>query len=133
MTKIKPTSTHDENKRLLEAECLEIYAANQISGQWTLAICSFLATGKMRFGELKKNLQTITDRMLTLELKKIEEKGLITRNVYPEVPVRVEYELTALGMDLLPIIRELEKWGKKHKEHFAAKNTLPAPAIDNRY
>lgn len=115
MTKIKPTSTHHENKRLLEAECFEIYAANQISGQWTLAICSWLALGKMRFSELKKEM-TVSDRMLTLELKKLEERGLISRTVYPEIPVRVEYELTPIGQELVPIIKELEKWGKRHKD-----------------
>ncbi|NLU96407.1 winged helix-turn-helix transcriptional regulator [Chitinophaga sp. Ak27] len=118
MSKIKPTSTHDENKRMLEAECPEIYASNLINGQWTVAICCYLGAGKMRFATLKKKLPTITDRMLTLELRKMEEKGLISRTVFAEVPVRVEYELTPIGHELIPVIQQLEIWGKKHKALF---------------
>lgn len=115
MSKIKPSSTHQENKQLLEAECPEVYAANQISGQWTLAICCYLADGKLRFGELKKLMPTISERILTLELKKMEERKLIARTAYAEVPVRVEYELTESGKELVPIIRQLEEWGRRHK------------------
>ncbi|WP_143310368.1 winged helix-turn-helix transcriptional regulator [Chitinophaga vietnamensis] len=118
MSKVKPASTHEENKRLLMAECMEVYASRLINGQWTLAICCYLAHGKMRFGELKKLLGTITDRMLTLELRKMEDNGLVLRNVYAEVPVRVEYELTDIGKDLIPVIRMLDKWGQKHKALF---------------
>lgn len=118
MSKIKPTSTHDENKRMLEAECPEIYASNLINGQWTVAICCYLSDGKMRFAALKKKLPAITDRMLTLELRKMEEKGLISRTVFAEVPVRVEYELTPIGHELTPVIQQLEVWGKKHKALF---------------
>jgi DNA-binding HxlR family transcriptional regulator len=121
MTRIKPTSTQDENKRLLEAECLEIYAANLISGQWTVAICCYLSAGRLRFGELKKRLVIVTDRMLTLELKRMEEKGLVVKYIFPEVPVRVEYELTPIGQELLPIIYQLRDWGQKHKEQFESK------------
>ena len=60
MSKIKPTSTHDENKRKLEAECPEIYAANLISGQWTVAICCYLAAGKLRYADLKKRMPSIS-------------------------------------------------------------------------
>lgn len=116
MSKIKLSSTHQENKQLLEAECPEIYAANQISGQWTLAVCCYLADGKLRFGELKKLMPTISERILTLELKKMEERKLIVRTVYAEVPVRVEYELTESGLELVPIIRQLEAWGIRHRE-----------------
>jgi DNA-binding HxlR family transcriptional regulator len=116
MSKIKATSTHQENKQLLEAECPEIYAVNQISGQWTVAICGYLSEGKLRFGELKKRMPPITERMLALELKRMEERKLIVRRVYPEVPVRVEYELTESGQELVPIIKQLEQWGRRHKE-----------------
>lgn len=115
MTKIKETSTNFENKKLLAEECLEVYASGLIGGQWTLAICCYLINGKMRFGELKKCLPSITERMLTLQLRKLEENKIVTRSVFAEVPPRVEYELTPIGYQLHTIIKELEDWGRKHK------------------
>ncbi|NDV17480.1 transcriptional regulator [Muricauda sp. TY007] len=116
MTKIKETSTHFENKKILEQECLEVYASNIIGGQWALSICCYLINGKHRFGELKKRLPNITERMLTLQLRKLEQNKIVKRTVYAEVPPRVEYELTTIGYELRSIIRELEKWGRKHKK-----------------
>ncbi|KPH15208.1 helix-turn-helix domain-containing protein [Chryseobacterium sp. ERMR1:04] len=116
MTKIKETSTNFANKKALADVCLEIYASNVIGGQWSLAICCYLINGKLRFGELRKCLPNITERMLTLQLRKLEEDKILTRTVFAEVPPRVEYELTEIGYKLKPIIEELEKWGKEHKE-----------------
>ena len=117
MTKIKETSTNFSNKKALAEECPEVYASNMIGGQWSLAICCYLINGKLRFGELKKKLENITERMLTLQLRRLEQEKIITRTVYAEVPPRVEYELTDIGYKLKPIIEELEKWGKLHKEN----------------
>lgn len=116
MTKIKETSTNFANKKALADECPELYASIVIGGQWSLAVCCYLINGKLRFGELKKQLPNITERMLTLQLRKLEEDKVVTRTVYAEVPPRVEYELTEIGYKLKPIIEELEKWGKEHKE-----------------
>lgn len=116
MAKIKETSTHFENKKTLQEECLEVYAANIIGGQWTLAICCYLIGGRLRFGELKKCLPAITERMLTLQLRKLEQNKIVTRTVFAEVPPRVEYELTPIGYQLHAIIKELESWGKEHKK-----------------
>ncbi len=115
MSNIKETSTNFENKKALGQECLEVYATNIIGGQWSLVICSWLLGGKLRFGELKKKLPNITERMLTLQLRKLEENKIVKRTVYAEVPPRVEYELTVIGYDLKPIIIQLEQWGRKHK------------------
>ncbi|WP_164122803.1 winged helix-turn-helix transcriptional regulator [Sphingobacterium sp. xlx-130] len=115
MTKIKETSTNFMNKQALTKDCLEVYASNIIGGQWTLAICCYLIDGKLRFGELKKCLPNITERMLTMQLRKLEENKIVQRTVYAEVPARVEYELTQIGYELKPIIKELKKWGEKHK------------------
>lgn len=125
MTKIKETSTNFANKKALSDECPEIYASNIIGGQWALAICCYLINGKMRFGELKKCLQNITERMLTLQLRRLEEDKIITRTVYAEVPPRVEYELTEIGYKLKSIILEFEKWGIEHK-------SLIQKEIDNK-
>ncbi|KQR93432.1 transcriptional regulator [Chryseobacterium sp. Leaf180] len=116
MTKIKETSTNFANRKALTEECPELYASNLLGGQWSLAICSYLMIGKMRFGELKKSLGNITDRMLTLQLKKLEQNKIVTRTVYPEVPPCVEYELSEIGYKLKPVIEELDKWGTMHKE-----------------
>ncbi|EJL74045.1 winged helix-turn-helix transcriptional regulator [Chryseobacterium populi] len=116
MTKIKETSTNFANKKALSDECPEVYASNIIGGQWSLAICCYLINGKYRFGELRKQLPNITERMLTLQLRKLEENKIISRTVYAEVPPRVEYELTSIGHQLKPIIKELEKWGKTHQK-----------------
>lgn len=115
MTAIKETSTNFANKQTLAEECSEAYASNIIGGQWTLVICSWLSEGKLRFGELKERLPNITERMLTLQLRKLEEHKIISRTVYAEVPPRVEYELTAIGHELMPIIKALENWGTRHK------------------
>lgn len=115
MGKIKEASVNHENRRLLSSECSEIYAAGLISGQWTLAICCYLINGKLRFGELKKLIPNITERMLSMQLRKLEHNKLVTRTVYAEVPPRVEYELTSVGYALKPVIQALEEWGKKHK------------------
>jgi DNA-binding HxlR family transcriptional regulator len=115
MSKIKETSTNFANKQALADECSEAYASNIIGGQWALVICSWLLNGKLRFGELKNRLPNITERMLTLQLRKLEENKIVRRTVYAEVPPRVEYELTPIGYELKPIIKQLEKWGEKHK------------------
>lgn len=116
MTRIKETSTNFENKRVLADECSEVYAANIIGGQWSLVICSWLLQGKMRFGELKKSIPNVTERMLTLQLRKLEKDNIINRKIYAEVPPRVEYELTEIGYELRPIIQLMEDWGKRHKD-----------------
>ncbi|PRD55978.1 winged helix-turn-helix transcriptional regulator [Sphingobacterium gobiense] len=115
MAGIKETSTNYANKQALADECAEAYAANIIGGQWSLVICSWLLNGKLRFGELKQLLPNITERMLTLQLRKLEASHIVKRTIYAEVPPRVEYELTAIGYELKPIIKGLEEWGEKHK------------------
>lgn len=115
MSTIKETSSNFANKQALADECPEVYAAQIIGGQWALVICSWLINGKLRFGELKSFLPNITERMLSLQLRKLEEQKIVKRTVYAEVPPRVEYELTAIGYDLKPVIEQLDKWGEKHK------------------
>jgi DNA-binding HxlR family transcriptional regulator len=116
MSEIKETSTNFANRLALSDECPEVYASNIIGGQWTLVICSWLLNGKLRFSELKRNLPNITERMLTLQLRKLEEHKIISRTVYAEVPPRVEYELTPIGYALTPVIKALESWGDEHRK-----------------
>lgn len=115
MSKIKESSTNAENKKILNEECFEVYAANIIGGQWTLAICCYLMNGRLRFGELRKKLPNITERMLTLQLRKLENHKIVKRSVFAEVPLRVEYELTDIGSQMDPLLKELSTWGEKHR------------------
>lgn len=114
--KIKESSTNHENKKNLEQSCSEIYAVNLISGRWILSICYCLRQGTLRFSELKNRMPNISERMLTMQLKKMEAELLIYKTVYAEVPPRTEYGLTATGKKLIPILDELEIWGKEHKK-----------------
>lgn len=125
MSKIKKNSTNYANKNSLTTECTGIYAANLIGGRWTMAICCHLAYGKLRFSELRRSLPNITERMLTLQLRKMEENKLVKRTVYAEVPPRVEYELTEIGSQLNPILKQLEEWGERHQK--AMKESIDYP------
>ena len=112
---IKESSTNNENRKTMEQQCSDIYAINLISGRWILSICYHLKQGTLRFSELKNKIHGITERMLTLQLKKMEREKLITKKVYAEIPPKVEYELTDIGRKLLPILEQLDEWGKEHK------------------
>lgn len=114
---IKESSTNNENKKTLESSCSEIYAVNLISGRWILSICYHLKQEKLRFFELKDRIHNISERMLTLQLKKMEQENLVIKTVHAEVPLKVEYELSEMGKKLIPILTQLESWGKEHKEN----------------
>lgn len=87
-----------------------------ISNRWVVLILRDLFMGTKRFGELKKSLPGISQKVLTSNLRTMEEQGLLTRTVYPEVPPRVEYSLTELGASLKPIIASMFDWGMAYKE-----------------
>jgi DNA-binding HxlR family transcriptional regulator len=84
--------------------------------RWTLLIVRDLLTGTKRFGELRKSLAGISQKVLTQHLRTMEEYGLVNRKVYAEVPPKVEYSLTVLGESLKPIHDALWKWGEEYKE-----------------
>lgn len=86
-----------------------------ISDRWKVLIIRDLLTGTKRFGELKKTLGSISQKVLTSNLRAMEESGLLTRKVYAEVPPRVEYTLTETGQSLKPILDSMYKWGEEYK------------------
>ncbi len=88
---------------------------NFISDKWKILIIRDLLTGTKRFNELKKSLTPITQKMLTQQLRQMEEDGIISRKVYPVVPPKVEYSLTELGKSLTPVIEAMKNWGEKIK------------------
>ena len=86
-----------------------------ISDRWKVLIIRDLLTGTKRFGELKKSLGSISQKVLTANLRAMEESGLLTRKVYAEVPPRVEYTLTETGQSLKPILDSMYKWGEEYR------------------
>lgn len=87
-----------------------------ISDKWKVLILRDLLTGTKRFGELKKSIGGVSQKVLTAQLRQMEDSGLLTRTVYPEVPPRVEYTLTELGLSLRPVLDALQIWGERYKE-----------------
>lgn len=89
-----------------------------LSNKWTILILRDLLSGTKRFGELKKSFSGVSQKVLTANLRSLEEKGIIEREVFPEVPPRVEYTLTELGKTLEPIIDSMHAWGEFYKSTF---------------
>ena len=88
-----------------------------IGDKWKVLILRDLITGTKRFGELKKSIGTVSQKVLTSQLRNMEENGLVHRKVYAEVPPRVEYSLTELGQSLKPILDAMQNWGEEYKQN----------------
>ncbi len=91
-----------------------------ISDKWKILILRDLLTGTKRFGELKKSIGSISQKVLTSNLRAMEDDGLLVREVYAEVPPRVEYTLTERGESMRPIIDSMAAWGEAHMDELAA-------------
>lgn len=90
---------------------------NLIGGKWKVLIIKVLAGGKQRYGVLKSNITGISAKVLTAQLNEMIDDHLIKKTIYPEVPPRTEYELTPVGITLLPIIRSMKDWGSDFKKN----------------
>ena len=90
-----------------------------ISDKWKVLILRDLLTGTKRFGELRKSIGTVSQKVLTSQLRQMEESELLTRKVYAEVPPRVEYILTELGYSLKPIMDAMWAWGENYKKQYS--------------
>ncbi len=99
-----------------EYKCAIEVALDLIGGKWKALILCHLATGTLRYNELKKAFPCITQKMLTQQLRDLEEDGLIHRKIYPQVPPKVEYSLTEFGESLMPVIRVMNDWGRRYLE-----------------
>lgn len=86
-----------------------------IGDKWKVLILRDLLPGTKRFGELKKSIGSVSQKVLTAQLRDMEAKGLVSRKVYAEVPPRVEYSLTDLGQSLSPILKAMAEWGEYYK------------------
>jgi len=105
------------NKSLQEpAKCLAVREVlNRIGDKWSVQIVGRLGEGALRFSELRRTIEGISQRMLTLTLRGLERDGLIERTVFPEIPPRVEYALTRLGKTLLDPIQQLAEWAAENR------------------
>ncbi len=92
--------------------CAMDITMDYIGGKWKTIVLWYLKDGTLRFGELKKQIPDITEKMLSIQLKTLEEDGLIKRKVFAEVPLRVEYSLTDFGKSLIPVLDAIAKWGR---------------------
>lgn len=97
-------------------DCPLTTAMNVIGGKWKVVILGHLFTGNKRFGELKKLVCGVTQKMLTQQLRELEKDGLIHREIFKEIPPKVEYSLTDFGKSLSPILEDLFVWGQKVKD-----------------
>ena len=91
-----------------------------ISDKWKVLILRDLLNGTMRFSELRRSVGNVSQKVLTANLRQMERDGLVHREVYPEVPPRVEYSLTETGRTLQPIIEAMKDWGTQYKAEHAA-------------
>ena len=99
-------------------DCPVATTVSLIGSKWKLLILRNLLVRPWRFNELRKSLDGISQKVLTDSLRSMEEDGIITRTVYPEVPPRVEYALSDLGESMRPIIKPMEDFGLDYKEQF---------------
>ena len=94
-----------------------------ITGKWKPTILlTLIYEGPLRYGELKREIAGITPKMLSSQLKELEEEGLISRKEYPEIPPKVVYSMTEYGMSIKPILSDLHEWGVKHSNRQRLKN-----------
>ena len=98
-----------------------------ISDKWKVLILRYLLTGTKRFGELKKSVGHVTQKVLTAQLRQMEQSGLVNRKVYAEVPPRVEYTLTELGYSLKPILDAMWSWGAGYQQQYGASEPTGEP------
>jgi DNA-binding HxlR family transcriptional regulator len=103
-----------------EDACEVRHLLDRIGDKWSLLVIALLGRGTRRFSELRREIDEISQRMLTLTLRHLERDGLVERTVYPVVPPRVEYRLTPLGATLLETIQALVTWTVEHREEIAS-------------
>lgn len=97
-------------------QCPVATTVSLIGNKWKLLIIRNLLVGKARFKDLKNGIDGISQKVLTDNLRSMEEDGIVIRKSYPEIPPRVEYELSELGNSLRPIIKSMEVWGNEYKK-----------------
>jgi len=116
MTKIKETSTNQDNRKNALTQCPVTYTLEKIGGRWKPIIIYNLMSGIKRYSELKKLIPAITEKMLIQHLKQLEADNLVYRKAKPIIPPFVEYSLTDSGKELRPVLDAMVGWALKNKE-----------------
>jgi len=108
--------------------CAVEAAISLIDGKWKSVVLYHLLDGTLRFNELRRQIPGVTQRMLTNQLRELEEDGLIERKVYAQVPPKVEYSLSPLGRSIEPILLALKDWGDTNIERFSKQQSTQTAA-----
>ena len=114
MSAVKISSTIQQNKQLVACECPVTITLEKIGGRWKPLILYNLQQGTLRYGQLKKCIPGITEKMLIQHLRELEADNLVRRDVKPVVPPHVEYSLTRSGETLSPILNAMAQWGRNN-------------------
>lgn len=105
------------------AACPARKLLDRLSDKWVTLVLAALAGGALRYGDLSRKIAGVSQKMLTQTLRSLERDGLVTRTVTPSVPVRVDYELTELGMSLQAVVRAFKQWAESNIEQVEAART----------
>lgn len=101
-------------KQDLYGTCPYVTAQKLLQGKWTILIMHYLSEGPLRFNQLLRMLPDMTHATLSKQLKQMEQNGMVIRKEYPQVPPKVEYRLSDIGAEFLPVLDSLEQWGDKY-------------------
>ena len=96
--------------------CPMVLVHKLISGKWKILILWYLVNGPLRFSDIKRNLPKVTQKMLTNQLRSLEEDKLIYRKIYPVIPPKVEYGLTEIGIKIIPVLEAMHSYGEEYIE-----------------
>ena len=110
-----------------EYHCAVDVAMGFMGGKWKMVILWYLRKGPCRFGELNKLIPGITEKMLSIQLRQLEKDGIVERKVFAEVPPRVEYSLTDMGQNMLPMLEKIAEWGRAMAVRFGKTVEVPLP------
>ncbi|MGP3534072.1 winged helix-turn-helix transcriptional regulator [Microbacterium sp. RD1] len=114
------SETTDTRGNPYAADCATRRILDRVGDRWTMLVVGILSEGDARFSALRRRIEGVSQKMLTQTLRGLERDGLVRRTVYPEVPVRVEYALTDLGLTLCAPLRALQLWSIEHEDDIAA-------------
>jgi len=114
MTAIKTSSSNQINKRQIVTKCPVTFTLHKIGGRWKPLIINCLLTGTKRYGELRKAIPAVTEKMLIQNLKELEADELIIREAKPVLPPHVEYYLSESGEELRPVLLSMKQWALKY-------------------
>lgn len=118
MAERKPNTKH--------LACPAEFTAELLGGRWKIVLLWYLFQGVQRFSDLQRAIPGITQKVLTHQLRDMEKNGLLKRTVYPEIPPRVEYQITALGVTLKPVVDAMHQWGQS-TPHYGRRSLAPDP------